>query len=47
VDEHTREALSITVARRIDADATVAVLDRLVAGARPRRGSSAVTMAPS
>ena len=31
VDEHTREALSIQVARRIDADATVAVLDRLVA----------------
>jgi putative transposase len=31
VDEHTREALTITVNRRIDADATVAVLDRLVA----------------
>jgi putative transposase len=31
VDEHTREALTITVERRIDADATVAVLDRLVA----------------
>jgi transposase InsO family protein len=31
VDEHTREALTITVHRRIDADATVAVLDRLVA----------------
>jgi len=31
VDEHTREALTITVDRRIDADATVAVLDRLVA----------------
>jgi putative transposase len=31
VDEHTREALTITVARRIDADATVNVLDRLVA----------------
>jgi putative transposase len=30
VDEHTREALTITVDRRIDADATVAVLDRLV-----------------
>jgi putative transposase len=29
VDEHTREALAITVERRIDADATVAVLDRL------------------
>jgi putative transposase len=31
VDEHTREALTITVDRRIDADAAVAVLDRLVA----------------
>jgi putative transposase len=31
VDEHTREALAIAVDRRIDADATVAVLDRLVA----------------
>ena len=31
VDEHTREALTITVERRIDANATVAVLDRLVA----------------
>jgi hypothetical protein len=31
VDEHTREALTIQVNRRIDADATVAVLDRLVA----------------
>ena len=31
VDEHTREALAIEVARRIDADATVKVLDRLVA----------------
>jgi putative transposase len=31
VDEHSREALTITVDRRIDADATVAVLDRLVA----------------
>jgi putative transposase len=30
VDEHTREALAITVDRRIDADATVKVLDRLV-----------------
>jgi putative transposase len=30
VDEHTREALAIAVERRIDADATVAVLDRLV-----------------
>jgi putative transposase len=30
VDEHTREALTITVERRLDANATVAVLDRLV-----------------
>ena len=30
VDEHTREALTIEVDRRIDADATVKVLDRLV-----------------
>ncbi|HET6750569.1 MAG TPA: IS3 family transposase, partial [Actinomycetes bacterium] len=30
VDGHTREALAITVDRRIDADATVKVLDRLV-----------------
>jgi putative transposase len=38
VDEHTRQALAIQVQRRIDADATVAVLDRLVAerGAVPR-----------
>jgi putative transposase len=38
VDEHTREALAIAVERRIDADATVGVLDRLVAerGTTPR-----------
>jgi putative transposase len=38
VDEHTREALRIHVARRIDADATVAVLDHLVVerGTTPR-----------
>jgi putative transposase len=30
VDEHTREALAIEVERRIDADRTVAVLDRIV-----------------
>jgi putative transposase len=38
VDEHTREALAIAVDRRIDADATVKVLDRLVAerGRPPR-----------
>lgn len=29
VDEHTREALAIEVARRFDADATVATLDRI------------------
>jgi putative transposase len=38
VDEHTREALTITVDRRIDADATVNVLDHLIAeGGRPPR----------
>jgi putative transposase len=36
VDEHTREALTIEVDRRIDADATVAVLDRLVAERQTR-----------
>jgi putative transposase len=38
VDEHTREALTIEVNRRIDADATVKVLDRLVVqrGTAPR-----------
>jgi putative transposase len=38
VDEHTREALTIEVARRIDADATVNVLEHLVAdrGTVPR-----------
>lgn len=38
VDEFTREALAIECARRIDADKTVAVLDRLVAsrGRAPR-----------
>jgi putative transposase len=38
VGEHIREALTITVERRIDADATVKVLDRLVAerGTAPR-----------
>jgi transposase InsO family protein len=30
VDEHTREALAIEVARRIDADRTVSVLERVV-----------------
>jgi putative transposase len=38
VDEHAREALAIKVDRGIDADATVGVLDRLVAarGGRPQ-----------
>ena len=38
MDEHTREALTITVDRRIDADATVNVLDHLIAerGRPPR-----------
>jgi putative transposase len=36
VDEHTREALTIQVERRIDADHTVRVLDRIVRG-RGRR----------
>lgn len=31
VDEHTREALAVRVERRIDADRTVSVLDRIVA----------------
>ena len=31
VDEHTREALAIVAARRINADATAATLDRIVA----------------
>lgn len=31
VDEHTREALAVEVCRRIDADRTVSVLDRVVA----------------
>lgn len=36
VDEHTREALAIEVSRRIDADHTVRVLDRIVAGDQRR-----------
>ncbi len=35
VDEHTREALTITVNRQINADATVNVLDRPGRRARP------------
>ena len=48
VDEHTREALTITVDRRIDADATVGRPGPPGRRARrPRRGSSAATTAPS
>ena len=47
VDEHTRQALAITVDRRIDADATGKVLDVWSPSARPRRGSSAATTAQS
>ena len=32
VDEHTREALAVVAAKRINADATAATLDRIVAG---------------
>ena len=32
VDEHTREALAIEVERRIDADQTISVLERIVSG---------------
>lgn len=42
-DEHTREALVITVARTIDADATVAVLDTSSTSVAPARSSSAAT----
>ena len=45
VDEFTREALAIECRRRIDADATVAVLESPSAAARP--GSSAATTARS
>ena len=37
VDEFTREALAIECQRRIDSDATVAVLDALVASRRRSR----------
>jgi hypothetical protein len=47
VDDHTREALTVTVERRIDADATVAVVDRLVAERRTAPRFSVVTMTPS
>ena len=38
VDEHTREALAVVAARRINADATAATLDRIVAGRGTARG---------
>ncbi len=38
VDEHTREALAVVVDRRIDADRTVAALDRLIAERRTPPG---------
>ena len=48
VDEHTREALTIQVDRRIDADATVERARPPGRRARHRRrGSSAATTAPS
>ena len=48
VDEFTREALAIDCERRIDADATVAVLDRLSSPiAAGHRSSSAATTVPS
>ena len=39
VDEHTREALAVVAARRINADATAATLDRIVAGRGTAPGS--------
>ena len=47
VDEFTREALDIECRRRIDADATVAVLERLVARAAAHQSTSAATTVPS
>ena len=43
VDEFTREALAIHVARRIDADQTVTVLERLADGAARPRTCAATT----
>lgn len=43
VDEFTREALAIECHRRIDADKTVATLDRLAAERGSAPGSSAAT----
>ncbi len=47
VDEFTREALAIECRRRIDSDATVAVLERLVAARGTTPSRSAATTAPS
>jgi putative transposase len=47
VDEHTREALAVRCERRIDSDATAAVLDRLVAERAALRYASAATTARS
>jgi putative transposase len=46
VGEFTREALAIECRRRIDADRTVTILDRLVAEPGRRRRSSAATTGP-
>ena len=47
VDEHTREALAIEVARRIDADRTVCVLDRSSHAAGAHLSSCGWTTGPS
>jgi len=47
VDEHTREALAVEVERRIDADHTVRVLDRIVEAGSARPSSCGWTTAPS
>ena len=47
VDEFTREALAIEVERCIDAEETVAVLERLVDRARRPRATSVPTTARS
>ena len=47
VDEHTREALAVVAARRINADATAATLDPSSPGAGRLRGTSVAIMDPS
>ncbi len=47
VDEVTREALAMSCERRIDADGTVAVLDRLRAARGRRLSTSVATTDPS